>query len=1096
MEEELQNKEIVGMPAEPEVLMGEVPEVVAPQSLEDAIALETPPSIDYDSFKSTESKEFEVEDFDKSDRSIFQRYAEVMNPYGQQYMDSSLVGERPIEEDRDWSPSNDKWYNSLTPEQKAVVFDSPTRAYAELRLRRQGSYMDAAATIADDSLWTAIPMGLATGIIAPESLIPGGFVFRGTKVALTVGDKLTKLAQVVGTSAAAASAGASFGEAVMEGSGATEADYLQANLWAVGIGGGLPMVSKVIGSSYDVGNTAKALSTSPKEFAVLSGELALNKLDMSARNTSMYAKLAPQWAQSDVFITSASKNVDVSNISSRIDSPSVAMIDRETGKPVPIKTTMQDFKIKMHGEFAGWKNDMNVARQEAMENGWTGNSEQFNKEVGQLMRERANRQDMEVYSALEERTAATRMNLESEIEFELNTRPATDSAETLALARKTLVKEMEATLAAERAKIKDELYNEIQLDFNTPNAGLKNAAQKTADHYDMVRDKGANLGSQELTNLPQNRHYMTRIYDFNKVQSMDINDLASVVRKAMASHPANSAAGITAKKLDAMASDMATKLKGLEYDRAFADFSFFVPDEMGINSFLKSKKYRLDESKLGDILQNDMSEVMGQYTYKMSGQLSALHAFPEALKDVPLAEQAKAFREKFIEPLRERAVASGIPLKEAEIQGLERMFDDALGTFRMQRDGRSGSAKTMRLLNGWNSLSYGGGFGLNTFSEVGGLLLGGNMRNLAKARLAPMKDIATMFNQKGIKDPMVRDFMLAGQMDQLFEHKGMMRMADTEGLFNVGKLEKFNNDANDFMYKWNGLRPLTTALEMIAGPKLVHDVLDMGSATGKLSLKDEKFLARVGLTQKDASDINALMRKHGKFDESGRITDMGLDKWADTDMADALTTAISRGMRHAIIKGDTTYLPHWMIDPNRPIVRLTTTFLRFPLAASETLMARGMDESMAQWAAGTAVSTMAFASVLYLREQAALAVGAKEEVDAKYSNAFEDREEMGNLLMGAMLRSGTLGGASIGIEKGLNIAGISTPGTEYVGNTLENTAGPTAGRLNQLQDILSAAVQGDYQDKASWYATKSMLPFASMPILNEALGTLIKENSY
>jgi hypothetical protein len=213
-------------------------------------------------------------------------------------------------------------------------------------------------------------------------------------------------------------------------------------------------------------------------------------------------------------------------------------------------------------------------------------------------------------------------------------------------------------------------------------------------------------------------------------------------------------------------------------------------------------------------------------------------------------------------------------------------------------------------------------------------------------------------------------------------------------------------------------------------------------------------------------------------------------------MSDALTTAISRGVRHAIIKGDTTYLPHWMIDPNRPVVKLMTTFLRFPLAASETLMVRGLNESTAQWVAGTAVSTMGYASVLYLREQAALAVGAKQEVDDKYNDIFEDREQMGELLMVALLRSGTLGGSSIVTERGLNIAGISTPGTEYIGNTLDVAAGPTAGRLNQMQDIMTAAANGQFDSKASWYATKSMIPFASMPILNEALGTLIKENSY
>ena len=345
----------------PEVMMGEVPKTIEPQSLEEAIAQENTPSTDYDSFKTSDELPApnSAETYGVEDKGMWQRYAEVFNPWAQQAYDPSLVAARPAEEDRDWSPSESDWYKSLSPDQRAAVYDAPTLEYAQTRLRRQGSYNASMQSIEEDSLWTKIPMGLATSIVAPETLIPGGFVFRQIKNAYTMGGKLARIAQVSATSALAASAGATVSEGVFAGTGATDADYLQANLWAVGIGGGLPIIGRTLSSSYNVGKTAAMLAESPKEFAVLSGQITLDKIPQAK---TWYNKFAPEWAQSDVMITSASDNPYVTMISNRIDSPSVALVDRATGKPIKVGTTGQDFKIQQFGKMNLWKTDMNGHR--------------------------------------------------------------------------------------------------------------------------------------------------------------------------------------------------------------------------------------------------------------------------------------------------------------------------------------------------------------------------------------------------------------------------------------------------------------------------------------------------------------------------------------------------------------------------------------------------------------------------------------------------------------------------------------------------------------------------------------------------------------
>jgi len=156
-------------------------------------------------------------------------------------------------------------------------------------------------------------------------------------------------------------------------------------------------------------------SESPKEFAVLTGELTLDKIPQAR---TWYNKFSPDCANSDVIITSASDNPYVTMISNRIDSPSVALVDRTTGKPVKVGTTGQDFKIQQFGKMNLWKTDMNGFRQEALENGWAGSYDDFQMEVGRLTRDRANRQEMAVYSQMQEQFAQAEAQMKADLKIE------------------------------------------------------------------------------------------------------------------------------------------------------------------------------------------------------------------------------------------------------------------------------------------------------------------------------------------------------------------------------------------------------------------------------------------------------------------------------------------------------------------------------------------------------------------------------------------------------------------------------------------------------------------------------------------------------
>lgn len=1013
-----------------------------------------------------------------------------------------------------WEPENSTWVSNLSLDDKLAVSKANSEEYAKQIMEKRVLYKESQARVLADESIVPTLAGFGASIIDPTIIAPIGVTAVATKSAYTLGAKATRLAALSAESAAVSMAATSLSIAAEQGQGYGQANYGTANLYAGLIGGGLPIIGNMLGGGYTTASVAVGLTSDPKNFAILTGELTAEKLG-GTQLRSMYTKLMPDFLQSDVTFTASSDNKYITLISNRIDSPPIAVIDRNTGKTIPIPTTGQDYKAKFNG-----RKRLTISDIDGMyvESTYT-NLDEFRTEVGKVVRARATEQENAVYQELHDHIAFTKSEAllktkEEKIEFTkeswyykdeqgvdqkvteemLDNGSLTEDKMFLKKPTKKQVKEFDKELELRIAKEidtvidvkKKELYDSHQIEFKHHDPKVIEAAQRTEKYYADVLEEGHRLKISEMQQIKPNRHYMTRIFDFQKIREIEMSTLISKLAKAIEAHA--SARNATAEEILEAAKEIATQLKQLDYTRDWADYSFMIPKELGSTAFLNQRQYKLNDSFIDDLLVTDIDDVLGQYSYAQAGHYSANHAFPE-VQGVPRAEQIDVFREKFIEPL----VKTGAKAKE--VKALQNMFEDMLGTFRMAKDSNSAVWKGTRIANSINSLTYGGGFALNTAAELGGLLAGGHVSNVLKTRLGSLKEINTMFTGKTIEDPLVRDFVLMGQMENLFETNSMMKMSDTDTVFNVGKVEDNLNKANSVFFKYNGLRGATVALEAMTGPKVIHDLLDFGKRD-VLSDAQEKYLARIGLTHKDAKAITNQLNKVGKFTKSGKIYDLNLDQWGD-DLLDKITTGVGRGIRHTVIKGDTTYLPSWMIKPNA-FNRLAFQFLRYPMAATETLMARGMNESTAQWMAATGTSTFMMAMVLYGREQAAITIGAMEEREAKFHNFWEDDEAAIALFTAALGKAGTLGGSSIFVDKLSALGGVPTPGSEYAANDpMAVLMGATFSRIPQIANILGPLLtEGELNNKSQWYGMKGLMPGATAPIVSEWLTTQIKENTY
>ena len=1096
---------------------------------------------------------------------------------------------------QEWEPDKTEWVNSLDVEDKMAVSRANSEEYAKQIMNRRLLYKESQQRVAaDESIWPTVG-GFVAGAVDPTIMLPVGVTAMATKTAYTLGAKATRLAAISAESAAVSMASISFANAAEKGHGLDGHNYGTLNLYAGLIGGGLPVIGSMLSGGYNTAKIAKSMTTDPKNFVALTGELTADALG-GTQLKSLYSKIMPRVLQSDVTFTAASDNKYITLISNRIDSPPMAVVDRNTGKPVPIPTTGQDYKSKLNGLQRIHLSDMRGLQTEST----IKDLDDFMLEVGKVNRKRAVEQEQATYQELEDHIAFTENEVLLRNKAERDTyvneelayykneegkdifltsdelavverdRAAVDNynqekanydAQIDALAQEELdyinsmleqykaegkspkelkaikkdlldtVKEankdvlplepivptpefkyavntkkrtkkditkydedLKARSDEEISKAidakKDELYDAHQIEFQHRDPKVVEAASKMDNYYKAMLEEGKRLKIHELGKVNKNKHYMTRIFDFQKIREISMGDLVTKLERGLKSHAAYSKAA--ADDITKAATEMATQLKQLDYTKDWADFSFFVPKELGSTAFIKHKKLKLNDSAIEDILVTNAEDVMGQYSYAQIGHYSANNAFPE-LQGIPRKEQLDKFHEGFIKPL----IETGADPKE--VQALKNMFEDMLGSFRIAKNSNSAAWKGTRIANSINSLTYGAGFVLNTAAELGGLLLDGHVKNIMKTKLGTLKEVGTMFNGKTIEDPIVRDFVIMGQMENLFSTNNMMKMSDTDTVFNVGAVENTLNKGTNEFFKYTGLRGATVALEAIVGPKVIHDILEIGRKT-TLPLAQQKYMARIGLSHEDAKIISRELDSVGKFNKAGKIYDLNLDKWSE-ELADKVTTAVGRGMRHTVIKGDTTYLPSWMINPNTgfgAFPRLIFQFLRYPMAATETLLARGLNESTSRWMAATGTSALMMSMVIYGREQASLAIGALDERDAKYDNFWEDEEAAMKLFTVAFAKVGTLGGSSIMVDKLSAATGVPAPGSEYVHpDVLSTLGGPTFSRFPQLRAILEPLLtEGRIDDKKQWNAMMGLIPGATAPIISEWLRSEIKENTY
>lgn len=357
-----------------------------------------------------------------------------------------------------------------------------------------------------------------------------------------------------------------------------------------------------------------------------------------------------------------------------------------------------------------------------------------------------------------------------------------------------------------------------------------------------------------------------------------------------------------------------------------------------------------------DLYENDARMVLSRYGRAMHGHIA-------------MAETLGVKSRADFEELTKR-MASEVELEGGNAAKVEQAFRDGYDLMLgqpIERWNPSGDAAQMsRTLSAWNYATRGGQFGVNALAEAGNIIGQAGWRaftrvfpdTLAVMKRAadgelehPVARFAELTFAPGVQTltkPAVRN------LDELNESFGgssvLQRFA--------AKLDPYMKSAGRFTSMASGLAPITDATQRLSAVAYIDKLARFAKrAPGK---KQVERLRAAGLDADMEQRIYAMFREAGVY-RKGRLVDIDIDKWTDSEALDAFSQSASREVRNAIQMAD---ISTSTILLNHPAGRLIFQFMRFPMDAVNKQLLRGIHhadgETAMAWSASFGIGALAY----------------------------------------------------------------------------------------------------------------------------------------
>ena len=1011
--------------------------------------------------------------------STYKDYALTLNPFAMTYYNPELAFDSATDRGDGVDMSDDEFrnvYSSLDVETKREVLKASSNSHAYKIIERTNIIKDSQEATAQDGILTQIGMGLAPALLSPTTLLPAGMAFK----TLQIGSKaarITKTSLVGGVSGATA---AGIDESLFDVQG-MPTDYTSVMTMGFVLGGGAGMLAGALTGST-AKDTARLLHPDTSEIGKRVDIDPSVKTEVLEDGSTVYSiesqkigSIVPEWfskfADSSVTRMYKSDSTILRQEAMRIANPTIALKDAD-GNYIALGRTALDIKQELNGNRmkALYDLDESYTTWSTTNKGTRDDFEhlvhkEYTRISNNLNSESIVYADKKLSTQLEDIKKQRRLDLKKAGEVkDVSKKDIKKAKEQIKEEYTTKIKELR------RSYIK-EYYDTNKPDLTNTDPSIVSAMNRYQQYYDEMLENGQKVGLEELGGLNTGRWYNPRAWNFERLDTIDKNEALHRISQALDNNVRNG--NLDATELIEKAEEVYTMLKDKNYEANSVPSSGYYHKDLPAEVRLKARGLHLDDSYLGDLVNNNMLDSLENYHYFMSGR--------QAVSEV-LGKDAKVALPEITSKLRKEG------LSENEIKAYQETVDDILGTLRLDQYSGDFMWKLQRNVATFNSLRLMGGAGGNQLIELATITGMNAIRGVFTSRFgASIKSsVGILRGNNPNKDSYSKMLLDSGYLEAGLSNHRANKFSEGDAGMNMGTLEKWLRKTNDKFMVLNGMRPALLATEDQVG-SIVLNNLKQG-LSGKDSKETLARFARWGIPEKEVNELAEAVKKVSSKKE------LRLEELSEKHQG-MLQLAITRGVQEFVIQGDSIHLPTWF-KKQSPLGKMITQFLRFPFIANEVYLRKGYTQEQASMMAGITSAVMITMSMSYMREQAAIELDLKDKHDAQYDYFGDDSNDA--LKRGAyrgFSYIANLGMLPSAIDAMRVPLGIEAPGKDWKPSTnIGQYLGATAGLA---EDVIKASanvatgknsiVEGGVQ------LTDALLIGKTLPILSESWNALKDE---
>lgn len=595
-------------------------------------------------------------------------------------------------------------------------------------------------------------------------------------------------------------------------------------------------------------------------------------------------------------------------------------------------------------------------------------------------------------------------------------------------------------------------------------------------YYNTMRDEADSINLKGMTGLSKNQWYMPIRYNNNLLDNFDeanISYYRDNAYKALRRHPAQD--NMTDAEVKKLADTLISKLQAGEFKKNLT-FSTFVTTDTPLGQHQLAKQYHFDVAQMGDLVMQNMETVARAYHYKMSGRLALQKSFETT--DVS----------EIMNGIRDAAIANGRNVPKADLEAMQHIVEDILGTLRLNQFSGDLAWRFARSLKMYHVARLLGNSGVLQMAETATAIGWHATRGVFNSNFgAAISDAIEFAHKKGGEGTDYNNFLMDfGFFSEALSMNNATKYGDVEAGMDPGIIEGSLNKVANLMMKLNLMNTTLAFQESYTGAVVLGNLRKFNP--DKLSQADLSRLSRMGLTADEFRELQRDILLHCDPDPSkkfniGAMSEINRDR---------LQLAVSRGIRETTIYGDSIHTPNWLKAPKGPIQSLMYQFLKFPFTAHATLLRVGLSEENAAMVWGSALGASTFIAIKALQEEATVALGFKKEEDRKW-DILNDPDHMKNALMTATLYNSFLGVTGTLVQNASTFIGVPLPGKEYAQKQTLGSFNPTLSLVEDIMKLSKSAAEGNLATEKSAMQLFFMTFFATLPIYSDGARNLIKE---